>query len=77
MVNQIPNLNLMRISEIRKMSVQERLTTMEQLWDSLCQEDVDLESPSWHGEILAERKKMMDSPDARYLTIEQLRDRYR
>lgn len=59
------------------MSVQERLTTMEHIWDSLCHEDAEPESPSWHGEVLAERKKLMDSPEAKYLTIEQLRERYR
>ena len=67
----------MGISEIKKMSVQERLTTMEHIWDSLCHEDTEPESPSWHGEVLAKRKKMMDSPDAKYLTIDQLRERYR
>ncbi|WP_345785688.1 addiction module protein [Pelagicoccus sp. SDUM812003] len=67
----------MSISEIKKMSVQERLTAMEQIWDSLCHEDSEPESPSWHGEVLAERKKLMDSPEAKYLTIEQLRERYR
>ncbi len=50
---------------------------MEQIWDSLCHEDTEPESPSWQGDVLAERKKMMDSPDAKYLTIEQLRERYR
>lgn len=50
---------------------------MEHIWDSLCHEDTEPESPSWHGEVLAERKKLMDSPDAKYLTIEQLRERYR
>ena len=59
------------------MTVQERLTTMELIWDSLCHEETDPESPSGHETILTERKKMMDSPDAKYLTIEQLRERYR
>ncbi|MGJ3241602.1 MAG: addiction module protein [Opitutales bacterium] len=59
------------------MTVQERLTAMEQIWDSLCHEESEPESPSWHGEVLAERKNMMDSPEAKYLTINQLRERYR
>ena len=67
----------MRIAEIQKMSVQERLSTMEEIWDSLCHEEAEPESPTWHEEILAERKILMDSPDAKYLTIEQLRERHR
>ena len=67
----------MSISEIKKMTIQERLTTMEQIWDSLCHEEIEPESPSWHEGVLQARKKLMDSPDASYLTIEQLRERYR
>lgn len=66
----------MSISEINKMSVEERLTAMEQIWDSQCHEVVEPESPSWHEEVLNERKKLMDSPDGKYLTIDQLRERY-
>ena len=67
----------MSISEIEKMSIPERLTAMEQLWDSLCHEEEEPESPVWHEEVLTGRKKLMDSPDAKYLTIEQLRERHR
>ena len=69
-------LDFMSIAEIKKMTVQERLTTMEEIWDSLCHEEIEPESPAWHQEVLAERKKRMDSPDASYLTIKQLRERY-
>lgn len=44
-------------TEIKKMSTLERLQTMEELWDSLCQEKSDLESPKWHKDILEERRK--------------------
>ena len=67
----------MSIQEIEKMTVQERLTAMEQIWDSLCHEEVEPNSPDWHETVLAERKKIMDSQYAGFLTIEQLRDRYR
>ncbi len=66
----------MSITEIKKMSIQERLTTMEQLWDSLCHEEVEPDSPRWHENVLSNREKIMDSADAKYLTIEQLRERY-
>ena len=59
------------------MPVHERLTIMEQIWDSLCREENTPKSPSWHKDILAQRKIRMDSPEAKYLTIEELRQRYR
>ena len=44
-------------TEIKKMSTIERLQTMEELWDSLCQEESDIESPKWHRDILEEEGK--------------------
>lgn len=41
--------------QLDQMSVEEKILTMELLWDSLRQVPNDLESPDWHGEILAER----------------------
>lgn len=67
----------MSFIEIKTMSIQERLATMEQIWDSLCHEECEPESPAWHEGVLRERKKLMDSPDAKYLTIEELREHYR
>jgi len=67
----------MSIVEIKKMTVHERLTAMEQIWDSLCHEETEPDSPAWHRDVLEERKKRMDSSDARYLTVEELRNRYR
>ena len=47
----------MSIPEIKKTTIQERLTTMEQIWDSLCHEDTEPSSPSWHETILTEPQK--------------------
>lgn len=44
----------MSITEIKKMTVDERLTAMEQIWDSLCHEESSPKSPSWHQAILDE-----------------------
>jgi len=38
----------MGIAEIKKMSTAERITAMEQLWDALCHEEKEMESPQWH-----------------------------
>ena len=35
----------------------ERLQAMEALWDSLLDEESEIESPEWHQDILEERKK--------------------
>lgn len=38
----------------------ERLEEMEQLWAALCRSDDEVPSPSWHGDILADRKGRYD-----------------
>lgn len=42
----------MTTSEIKKMTVAERLKMMEDIWDTLCHEDEAIESPPWHEGIL-------------------------
>ncbi|MDA8142323.1 MAG: addiction module protein [Desulfobacteraceae bacterium] len=42
---------------LKDMSVEEKIQTMETLWDDLCKNAGSLESPQWHGDILQEREK--------------------
>jgi putative addiction module component (TIGR02574 family) len=63
-------------SEIERMSVRERLQTMEQLWDSLSL-DAELHSPEWHRDVLAERKARAQRGEAKFLTMDQLKSRLR
>lgn len=65
----------MSIAEIMELPRQERLAVMERLWDSLCRDAEGLESPAWHGKVLDARKAKMDSPEARYFTLEEVRKR--
>lgn len=67
----------MSTADIQRMSTNERLATMEQLWDALCREGADPVSPSWHKVVLAKRKKTLNSPEAKFLTLEQIREQFR
>ena len=68
---------MIEAAQIRGMSMAERLRAMEQLWDTLCREAEDIPSPRWHSDVLAERKKRVESGEARFITLEQLRARLR
>ncbi len=59
--------------EIKKMSTIERLQAMEELWDALCHEEQDIESPEWHKEILKGRKKKIETGKAEFISIEDLK----
>ena len=63
----------MNITEIKKMSTIERLQSMEALWDSLLEDESEIESPKWHGELLEERKKQMESGRTEFMTLEALK----
>jgi len=66
----------MTIVEISKMSVLERLQTMEALWDSLTREPGVIKSPSWHEEILSDRKEKIKSGDANFISLEELKSNH-
>ena len=38
-----------------RMSIEEKLRAMETLWDDLCRDDSQVESPAWHATILQKR----------------------
>ncbi len=59
--------------EISKMSVLERLQTMEALWDSLIHEKTERVSPSWHGETLSERAKTIEDGSAQFKSLDELK----
>ena len=44
---------------LKKMSFEEKIQTMELLWDDLCHNSNAFESPSWHKDILIEREQAL------------------
>ncbi len=60
--------------QIKEMSMKEKLMTMEALWDDLCHEKKELDSPEWHKNVLAERTEVMESGPAEYITVDQLKN---
>ncbi|MBT6563666.1 MAG: addiction module protein [Candidatus Scalindua sp.] len=63
----------MTITEIKKMSIIERLQAMEELWDSLCHEENEIESPSWHKDILESRRKKIKEGEAEFISLKDLK----
>ena len=63
----------MNTLEIKKMSRIERLQAMEALWDSLLGEEVEIESPEWHRDILEERKRKIETGEAEFISLERLK----
>ena len=52
----------MNTLEIKKMSIFDRLQVMEAVWDSFMEENIELDSPEWHENILKNRKRGQKPP---------------
>ena len=50
---------------------------MDQLWDSLNRSGDEIPSPDWHQDVLADRKARVQSGEAKFLTLAELRSRLR
>lgn len=62
----------MSMNDIKHMPIQERMQLMEALWDSFVQDEVT-QSPSWHKEILDNRREIMDSGKVKMYTLGELK----
>lgn len=63
------------VTDIERMSVAERLQTMELLWNSISRSADSLESPSWHQDVLAARSAKVAAGQGRFLSASELRSR--
>jgi len=55
---------------LKDMSVEEKIATMETLWDDLCQHH-HIESPSWHGDVLEQRDASRQKNDEEAMNWEE------
>jgi len=46
---------------------------MELLWSAITQSPESVQSPLWHGDVLAQRRAKVDSGKGEFLTIDELK----
>jgi len=56
---------------LNQMSLGEKLELMERLWADLSRREEDLRSPDWHGDVLRERKRLVDEGKLKFLDWDQ------
>jgi hypothetical protein len=66
---------MIRVADIERMSLEERLQAMELLWCSLRRESESVPSPEWHGEVLAERLAKVEREEAKFLSVSEVKAR--
>ena len=62
---------------IDQLNTEEKIFTMERLWDALCHHAEDVATPDWHKTVLAERMKLVESGRAEYSDWNSAKSRIR
>ncbi len=58
-------------------TVEDKLSAMELLWDDLCRTPEVIPSPAWHGDILQAREKRIRDSEAAFSSLDDVKDRFR
>jgi putative addiction module component (TIGR02574 family) len=66
----------MVVNDILHMNLEQKLYFMEQLWDSLRQEQQNETTPSWHKDILQNRKESYEKGDLKVISLEELKSSF-
>jgi hypothetical protein len=56
--------------DLQQMTTSEKLRLMEALWQDLSSKDTEVISPEWHGEVLAERDRLIRSGEESFVDWE-------
>ena len=60
-----------------KMTSLDKLAVMEKIWDDLCRDSESIPSPKWHQEILEAREKEIKEGEAKFTSIDRIKERIR
>ncbi len=62
---------------LSKLSLSQKLQLLESIWEDLARVPQQVDSPEWHGEILDDRRKALDSGSESLGDWEQAKKRIR
>jgi hypothetical protein len=54
------------------MTVEEKLSLIEEIWADLVVDPARLHSPAWHGEVLAQRSARISDGTAKFSTLDSV-----
>ena len=60
-----------------KMTVEEKLQLMEELWEDLSRDPENIQSPDWHKQALKEREARIASGQAKFIPWEKAKEQIR
>lgn len=63
--------------KLEQMTIADKISTMEYLWDDLCRHASETLSPAWHGDLLAQREEAVTVGEAHFLDWDQAKKKIR
>jgi hypothetical protein len=64
-------------NDLGKMTIEEKIRAMENLWDDLCRHAADKLSPTWHEGVLRQRAQAESVGEAQFIDWEAAKKRLR
>jgi putative addiction module component (TIGR02574 family) len=68
---------MIEIAEIRELPLHEKLRLMEALWDGITPDEVQLEVPQWHKDLLDDREEAIRAGTAEVIDWETAKQQIR
>ena len=65
------------LEQIDRMTLEERLQTMDHLWMRIIQSGADFPAPAWHGRVLRETEERIASGESKFIPWEEAKDQIR
>ena len=62
---------------LKRMTLAQKMEVLERVWDSVREEGDRLESPAWHGDVLAERRRLVEAGKAKFSPWKEAKERIR
>ena len=63
--------------KLEQMTIADKISTMEYLWDDLCRHAGESLSPAWHGDLLVQREDAVTVGESQFLDWEQAKKKIR
>lgn len=63
--------------DLREVTTPDKLRLMEALWQNLSMTAEEIVSPQWHGEVLAERDRLIESGEETFIDWETAKKQLR
>lgn len=60
---------------LKRMTLAQKMEVLERVWDSVREQENKLESPAWHGEVLAERQQLVEEGKATFAPWDEVKER--